>query len=313
MALPEALQAHLQTGHTTLCRAWSLTRKDGTAYGFTDHDRDLAFGGLTYRADTGLAASAVQQATGLSVDNGEAVGVLSDASLREEDIEAGRFDGAEVVAWLVNWQDPSARVMQFRGTLGEISRGGGAFTAELRGLTEGLNQPKGRVYQATDTVVLGDAQNKFDLTTLGYVFEGAVEEVEQRKLFRFAALDGFDDLWFENGRCEILSGAAEGLVGWVKNDRLSGAGRSIELWEPLGAAVAPGDLVRFYAGYDGRLETARLKFNNVVNFRGFPHIPGEDWMMAYPSSGREMDGGSLDLTEFPGAKDEPDFPGGTNE
>lgn len=293
MALSEEFEAHLRTGSTTVCRAWALARRDGLTLGFTDHDRDLSFDGITFRADTGLAARALSQATGLAVDNTEALGALSDDAIREEDIEAGRFDGADVRAWLVNWQDTDQRLMQFRGTIGEVARGNGAFTAELRGLTEGLNQPQGRVYQSTDTVVLGDDQNGVDLNTPGYFFEGPVETVDRRKIFRFAGLDGFDDRWFENGRAEVLSGAAKGLVGWIKNDRLSGDGRVVELWQALGAEIAVGDRVRFEAGYDGRLETARLKFNNVVNFRGFPHIPGEDWMMAYPSSSRAMEGGSL--------------------
>ena len=111
MTISTELAAHLQTGATTLCRAWALSRKDGITYGFTDHDLPLEFEGITFRADSGLAARALQHATGLAVDNTEAVGVLSDAALREEDIQAGRYDGADVRAWLVNWKDVSQRVL----------------------------------------------------------------------------------------------------------------------------------------------------------------------------------------------------------
>ena len=86
------LMNHLASGLTTVCRCWSILRTDGTEFGFTDHDCDLAFDGVTYRANTGLSALAVQQSTGLSVDNTEAIGALSDAAIRQEDIEAGRFD-----------------------------------------------------------------------------------------------------------------------------------------------------------------------------------------------------------------------------
>ncbi|MDP4989929.1 MAG: DUF2163 domain-containing protein, partial [Marivita lacus] len=124
------------TGVTTVARVWEVRCRDGRRFGFTDHDLDLSFDGLVFRADTGMSAAAVQQGTGLSVDNTEAVGALSDASVTEADIAAGRFDGAEVTAWLVNWADVTARKVLFRGSLGEITRNGGAFTAELRGLTE---------------------------------------------------------------------------------------------------------------------------------------------------------------------------------
>ncbi len=293
MAFSADLQAHLETGTTTLCRCWVVTRRDGEVYGFTDHDRELSFDGITFRADSGLSAGAIQQATGLSVDNAEAVGVLSDASLREEDIVVGRFDGADVTAWLVNWAELDQRLVQFRGSLGEIRRSAGSFQAELRGLTEVLNQPMGMVYQAPCAAVLGDGRCKVDLLMPGFFAEVPVEQVEDRRVFSFAELAGFDDRWFERGRLKVLSGAAEGLVGVVKNDRLTGDGRAIELWEAVGALVAEGDMVRIEAGCDKRAETCRLKFNNFSNFRGFPHIPGEDWLMSYPVSGELNDGSSL--------------------
>lgn len=293
MGLPVELEAHLKTGATSLCRAWAVVRSDGQTYGFTDHDLNLEFEGIEFRAETGMSAGAIQQATGLSVDNTEAVGAVSDAALREEDIQAGRFDGAEVRAWLVNWADVSQRVLQFRGSLGELKRAGGAFQAELRGLTEALNQPLGRVYQSPCSAVLGDAACKVDLTLPGYFAKVPVEVVEDRKVFRFADMTEFDDRWFERGRVVVVSGAAEGLIGLVKNDRLSGEGRTVELWEALGASVAAGDMIRLEAGCDKRSETCRLKFDNLLNFRGFPHIPGDDWLMGYPSEGEPLDGGSL--------------------
>ena len=83
------LLAHLQTGITTVCRCWALTRRDGTVLGFTDHDAALTFEGIRFRADTGMSTATLQQATGLSVDNTETMGALSDASISEADIEAG--------------------------------------------------------------------------------------------------------------------------------------------------------------------------------------------------------------------------------
>lgn len=287
------LYAHLATGTTTACRAWAVTRRDGVVFGFTDHDRDFAFEGISFRADTGLTARALQQTTGLSVDNSEAIGALSDASVTEADILAGRFDGAQVRAWMVNWANVADRVLQFRGSFGEISRSGGAFQAELRGLAEVLNQPQGRVYQRTCSAVLGDGECKFNVGQLGYVAEREVEAVVERRVFRFGSFLGFDDRWFERGRLVVLTGAAAGLSGVIKNDRLAGAAREIELWQALGLELAPGDMVRFEAGCDKRAESCRVKFNNFLNFRGFPHIPGEDWLTSFPSGSGVNDGGSL--------------------
>jgi len=293
MAISAEFQAHLESGSTTLCRCWQVVRRDGVRFGFTDHDETVVFDGQVFLASEGMSARALEQTTGLAVDNSEALGVLSDVSVSEADILAGLFDGASVLAWLVNWAEPGQRVLQFRGTMGEIQRSGAAFRAELRGLTEALNQPQGRVYQAPCAAVLGDGLCRFDLDTAGYVETRAVEVVEKRKFFRFAALDGFDDRWFERGRLIVQTGAAKGIVAVIKNDRLSAKGRTIEVWEALRLDIAPGDLIRLEAGCDKRVQTCRLKFNNVNNFRGFPSIPGEDWLMSYPRSNDDNSGGSL--------------------
>lgn len=289
----EALNTHLKSGTTSVCRAWILTRKDGVILGFTDHDRDLSLNDVTLKADTGLSAGAIQQGSGLSVDNSEAVGMLSDAAITEADIQAGRYDGAEVVAYLLNWQNTDERTVLFKGSLGEIARSGGAFSAELRGLTEALNQPKGRIYQGPCSAVLGDVSCKVDLDQPGYFYEGAVQSVVDRKFFEFSGLVDFDDRWFEGGRFRVLTGVAANLIGLVKNDRLGNDARRVELWQDLAAEIAPGDLIRIEAGCDKRLDTCRFKFSNILNFQGFPHIPGEDWQMSYPTDGQPMDGGSL--------------------
>ncbi|MGB7320023.1 MAG: DUF2163 domain-containing protein [Albidovulum sp.] len=293
MGYPDTLKTHLLGGVTTLARTFAVTRKDGVELGFTDHDRDLQFEGITFLAGSGMTAKAIQQATGLAVDNTEAFGALQSAAISEEDILAGRYDGAQVRGWLVNWADVSVRTLQFRGTMGEIVRSGGAFNAELRGIAEGLNQPQGLIYHSRCSAVLGDNRCRFDLSQTGYSDERPVEDVEDARVFRFADFTGYEDRWFEKGRFQVLSGKAAGLIGSVKNDRLRSAGvREVELWQSLGTTPAPGDLVRIEAGCDRRADICRLKFANFDNFRGFPDIPGEDWIMSYPVGANVNDGGS---------------------
>lgn len=287
-----AFRAHVAEGLTTLARCWAINRTDGVQYGFTDHDLAIEFDGITFRADTGLTAVALQQTTGLSVDNSEAVGGLSEAAVNEADIEAGRFDGAEVLAWMVNWADPTVRWLQFRGSIGELRRRGGAFQAELRGLTEALNRPLGRVYQKPCTAVLGDSGCQFALSSMGYSETVAVAFVDSAQLFSWPELNGFEPGWFTRGRLEVVDGAAAGLWGQIKHDRFRGGVRVVELSGPIRGAVVAGDMVRLEAGCDKRMETCQLKFNNFINFQGFPDIPSEDWMMAVPKQSGRNSGGS---------------------
>lgn len=286
------LQAHLNTGTTTLARAWAITRRDGIVLGFTDHDCDLEFVGVHFHADTGLSASALQQTTGLSVDNAEAMGALADARITDADIDAGRYDGAKVDAWVVNWANPTQYMLQFRGTLGEIKRQGGAFHAELRGLAEALNTPQGRVYQKPCAAILGDARCQFNIGKPGYQTDQNLRSLTDKGTLIFGAMPGFAKGWFQRGRIEVLSGAAEGLCEAIKSDVQTGDQREIDLWVPMQVGLKPGDKIRLFAGCDKRFDTCRFKFGNTLNFQGFPDLPTEDWLMAVPARSSDMNSGS---------------------
>lgn len=288
-----SLAEHLLTGTTTVCRAWAVTRRDGVVLGFSDHDRLLRFEGIDFAASSGLTARSVEQTTGLAVDNSEALGALSDTSIREEDVRAGLFDGAEVRSWLVNWSDVEDRELVFRGSLGEVERQGNLFRAELRGLAEAINQPKGRVYQRPCAAVLGDDACRFDTSAAGYSIVVGVSEVRSPTELVLPALSGFDRGWFLRGRVTVISGQSTGQVGLVKRDLEIEGDRLIELWEMLPRGLSPGDQIRIEAGCDKRAETCRAKFDNLLNFRGFPDIPGEDWLVSYPVRSGINDGGSL--------------------
>lgn len=293
MSARDDLLAHLGTGISTVSTCWAVTRKDGLVLGFTDHDRDLTFEGVTFRAASGMTARILQQTNGLSVDNTEAMGALSDAAVTEDDLIAGRFDGAEVESWIVNWQDVSQRMKSFRGAFGEVVRSSGAFRAELRGLADQLNQVQGLSYQRSCSAVLGDARCGFDLDQAGFSLETTILGIESPGVYRIARAPSITEGWFDRGRARMLSGGSEGLVGLVKFDRDDVATRRVELWVDFGVAPVVGDVIRLEAGCDKMAATCRAKFNNFLNFRGFPHIPGEDWMTSYPISSGANDGESL--------------------
>lgn len=284
---------HLQSGATTVCRAWLLTRKDGLTLGFTDHDQDLTFESVTFKAETGLTALALQQQTGLSVDNSEAMGGFSDDAITETDLAAGRYDGAQVKAWLVNWKSVGQRLLQFMGTIGEIKRVDGRFTAELRSLTDKLNQPRGRALHSGCSAVLGDTKCRFDLQAPGYFAELTLLGYDGLGRLVFANPGQIASGWFGRGKAIVQTGRAAGLMSVIKTDKVENGQRTIEIWGGFGSSPLVGDRILLQAGCDKLAETCKSKFNNFLNFRGFPHIPGEDWLMSYPVSPQPNDGGSL--------------------
>lgn len=283
--ISEGLAAHLAAGATTLARCWRLTRRDGVAMGFTDHDRALAFDGVTYEATAGLTASEAQAGLGLSVDNMDVAGALSSAHIREADLLAGLYDGAEVRMFLVNWDDPEERVLMFTGHVGEVSREGGAFVAELRGLAERLSETRGRLYSHTCDAELGDDRCGVYLDKPAFRGAGAVTEVADDRSFAADGLGGFAAGWFAGGRIEWTSGGNQGRGSVVKGHRLESGSARFALRDTPPAMPQAGDQFVVRAGCDKRFETCRNRFANLENFRGFPHMPGNDFVLSYPGRG----------------------------
>lgn len=286
-----ALAERLERETTTLCRCWRVRRRDGVELGFTDHDRALRFGGLDHEPETGFRGSEIEAALGLSVDNLEAAGALSSARIDEADVIAGRWDGAEVEQWLVDWTRPERRLKVFAGRIGEIRRGGAAFEMEVLGLAEALNRPRGRVYQRLCDAEVGDVRCAVALNG-DFRRSGEVAAVLDARRFEVTGLEDRPEGWFADGRLEWISGANAGATAQVAVHR-AGAAAVLELRRAPEAAAAVGDGLRVFAGCDKTAETCRAKFGNLANHRGFPFMPGEDWITSWPREDEAHDGGSL--------------------
>jgi len=284
-SIPSALQAKLDSGVTTLCRCWRITRRDAVVQGFTDHDEDVVLDGLTCRAGTGLTGSEATARLGLAVGGSEISGALADDALSEADLAAGRYDAATIEIFLVDWSEPSLSVLLSKGTLGEVRREGQAFVAELRGLADRLNQESGRRYGATCSADLGDSRCTIDLAGSVFRGTGAVAQLSGTSSFLATGLGAFADGWFSAGRLQWTSGANAGLAVEVKSHRIVDDDVALDLWQAMPEPLSTGDSFVVTAGCDKRFETCRSRFNNAINFRGFPHIPGNDFVARYAVSG----------------------------
>lgn len=290
--LHEQLQAKLDSGATTLCRCWRVDRRDGVSLGFTDHDEKLVFGGVKYEASSGLTASAVEAGAGLGVDNAEATGVLNSEQITEADINAGLYDDADVRLWLVDWGKPFHRVLIFRGSLGEITRGKSRFRAELRGLSERLNRPVGRSFVTSCACNLGDQKCLVDTNAPTYRADRTVAATDGRTQLEIDDLGDFAPGWFDRGLVEWTSGPSAGSSAVVQRHSVQGQRTVLDLWTAPPAGIAVGDNLVLRAGCDKRFDTCRSKFSNGLNFHGFPHMPGDDWITTYPNRGEGHDGAS---------------------
>lgn len=291
-SLSPQMQDKLASGVTTFARCWLLERTDGVRLGFTDHDRDLSFGGDIYEAMAGVDPTEINQSHGLNVDTMEIAGALQSDKINEIDLAAGLYDNAKLTLYLVDWTNVVIRDVLFAGSIGEVSRGRVHFSAEMRGLAHALNQERGRVFSRGCDADLGDARCGVDLDDPAFKGNGTVTVATSNRSFAATGLGSFVDGWFKSGRLVWTSGANEGAAIEVKFHSNNGVTVRFELWETMPFDVAIGDTFSVTAGCDKSLETCRARFDNVVNFRGFPYIPGNDALTSYANTGDVNDGRS---------------------
>lgn len=262
--------AHLAQDSTTLAWCWKATRRDAQVFGFTTHDQDIVAGGVTYSASTGMDASAAQARAGASVDNMDITGFLGGAAVTEDSIRAGLWDGCAISVSLVNWADTTQVISVQDGTIGNIQLVGQTYVAEMRSLSQALQQVIGRIMSKRCDATFGDTRCGVNLAT--YTVSGTVTTVTSRRQFggdTLAALAGGEITW--------LTGANAGAKAEVES--LSG-GVSLSL--PMDQDIAVGDTYNMASGCDKNAGTCQTTYANIVRFRGFHHIPGIDAVLAYP-------------------------------
>jgi uncharacterized phage protein (TIGR02218 family) len=260
-------------------------------FGFTDHDLALTFDDTTFEPDSGFTASELRASDDLGVDAQDAEGVLSSGRITEGDIAAGLWDGAAVEVWRVNWADTSQRVLLRRGAIGEVRRGKIAFTAEMRSMAHVLDQPVGRTFQATCDAVLGDARCGVNLESAGFKGSGAVASVLRDRAFTATGLGAFADGLFTFGTLVWDTGTNAGATVEVARFEKAASGTvTVTLVEAPVQAITASDSFTIRAGCDKLFATCRDVFANTDNFRGFPHIPGNDTVLRYAGQGRANDG-----------------------
>jgi uncharacterized phage protein (TIGR02218 family) len=286
--IPPALKGHLDQEATTTCHCWRVTRRDGVVLGFTDHDRDLDFDGTEYRAASGFAASESEQAAGLGAHADEMAGGFSSAAIDEADLAAGRYDGARVELFLVNWAQLDQNMRLNIREIGEVVRAGGQFRAELRSLAHRLNQPQGRLYNRRCDASLGNGRCRVDLAA--WRGEGVVVEMTDRSRLVVSGLANFAEGFFRQGRIAFSGGLSAEVD---RHQRRADGTAVLSLWLPLEEEIDAGRTFTVTAGCDKTFRTCRERFANHLNFRGFPHVPGADFAYSYADGERVHDGGPI--------------------
>lgn len=272
------LQTHLDGEVTTLATCWKITRTDSQVFTFTDHTEDIDFDGDTYQAETGFTPTAVDSTDRLQVDNLDVVGLISASAVSREDLLAGDFNHAEVEIFQLNYADTTQGNLKLRrGWIGEVQIKKDQFVAEIRGLTQRLQQRIGESYSSLCRANLGDDRCKVNLT--GFTVTGSITSLVNSRTFQDSTRTEADNV-FDYGLLTFTSGDNAGRSMEVKTYTQTGG--EFELYQELGRPLQVGDAYEVYEGCDKRLSTCRDKFNNVPNMRAEPFVPGIDRVAQYP-------------------------------
>lgn len=301
--IPAALQSHIDGAATTLCFLLKITARDGSVLGVTSHDQAVTYddgaGEITYSAVIGVDTVEAETTAGLEVDNSEATLLLVESGeITAEKIEAGMLDYGRFVVYRVNYKDLSQGHYIPPGGVGYTgiakSVDGLKAVIELRGLPQWLKQNYGDVYSVTCRAKFGGPECKFNAASLWQNHSiTAVDAVEPDRIFTANAAPSVSG---PNGALSFVPG----LVEWLTGDN---AGKTSEVEAVDGAiiylrfgteyTIQATDTFKIRPDCDKFKETCRDDFDNLLEFRGEPHI----------------NGGNESASQTPGALSYPIYPG----
>jgi uncharacterized phage protein (TIGR02218 family) len=263
-----------------------LDLRDGNSIGITDHDKDIAFdigdGEVTYDSGTGILTSDVSQSASLDADNFEVTGPIADVVTLEA-VLGGRFDRARVRLFQINWKRPQDGAIKIlAGNISEARVEGGRFVFEVRSDFDRFNQVVGRVITNQCDADYGDARCGATPEQITYTVTGVTDALT----FTGSFTGSYAADYFNFGTIEFTSGDLAGtlpieIFDWT-------AGGQITLFCPAAEAPAIGDTATVKRGC-GKSRADCMARNNIVNFRGFPEIPGSDQILraAIPGQGEQ--------------------------
>ncbi|HEX8366551.1 MAG TPA: DUF2163 domain-containing protein [Allosphingosinicella sp.] len=262
---------------TTVAFCWRIERRDGVTVGLTSHDRDLGHDGLLYRAAPGMLPSAITLSDGFEADGLDIEGALASDAIGEEDLAAGRWDGAALSIFMIDWERPDEPAIALAaGELGDVAIRGAGFQAELRGPAALLERAVVEQTSPECRAELGDKRCRVDMA--GRVRMACIAAAIGSAVFD---LDGdAPGATFRFGRLRWIGGRNSGF-----GSRIAAVdGVRLTLCDAPPFPAATGDRVEIAEGCDKSLATCSARFANAANFRGEPHLPGMDLLTRYPGA-----------------------------
>jgi uncharacterized phage protein (TIGR02218 family) len=274
------LLLNAQSAAPTLAWAIIVARADATVYRWTSHDQDTTIGGNVYASRPGVQVQSIASSAGFGVDNTE-VEILADTEITRPDIDAGRWDAAQVTLALFNWKAPAdGMAVMLVGTLGDLKPRQGRYVVELRDKRQALQQNVTDVVQPDCRYRLGDAKCALNITAPPFTVTGSVSASASRYAITDSSRTEADD-YFGAGEVVVTNGLNIGVRLLVR--AYSSASKTFTLALPAPFAFTPGDTFNAIVGCRKRwAEDCVAKFANGINHGGEPHKARIDALLAVP-------------------------------
>jgi len=281
-----------QTKYLATC--WRFARRDGVVIRLTTHNRELHIGAERYSPVGSFTPSAIRKNAGLEEADVEFTGVISSAALTTADFNAGKYRDCEVLEQRLDarW-DWLGLISSSKYWIQDTSFDGEAWQCSCVGIPRWLRPKVGDVYGRNCRHKLGFIPpggsgcgvNIASFTVAGAVVDGTLDG-DRRRIIRIASgpLDGFADGFFASGDVLFTSGLNTGALG-LEVKTWTQATRDLELQLPAPYDVLPGDVLTVKAGCNKLGTTCINKFNQFVDFGGFPDIPGIDKVLRVTPQG----------------------------
>lgn len=252
---------------------WRIYRRDGVALGFTTHNRDLRFGGMLHRAAPGMLPSAIRRSAGFDDDEAEVEGALAHDTIREGDLAAGRFDGAQIEMGVVDWQNLEAESL-YTGSIDSVTQDAGGFAAHLRSAKAQLDvDPIPRASPNCRARFCGPGCG---LPPTRFTRRSVVTAVDLGANGLRVALP--DASPFAQGELRLIDGPQTGQMFHI----LAVENGLLLLDRLLDEGTVAGHRVMLRQGCDKTIATCASRFGNAANFQGEPFLPGNDLLTHYP-------------------------------
>ena len=260
---------------TSLAFCWAVERRDGAGLGLTSCDQPIERTGVRFEAAPGMMPAAISRKAGLEAASSEITGAVTSRALAAGDLAAGRWDGAALTLSAVDWTGGDVeQIALSSGEIGEVAVEGETFTTELRGSAMKLDAPICPVTSPTCRASLGDDKCRVDMA--GRSIRATVVTSTSDTV----TLDRVVEARFLLGRLRYLSGGNCGLktVIWAVS------GSAVRTRDLPPVEVKAGDVIELREGCDKLFATCSARFGNALNFRGEPHVPGNDLLTRYPGA-----------------------------